>query len=68
MTAGELDKHNKSQLDSEACNSKGRVGHDSDMASCVLVLAGPAGIFLNSQNIYPDVIEILFPPQIVSTR
>lgn len=27
----------------------GRTGHDSDMAACILFLAGPGGLFLNAQ-------------------
>lgn len=33
---------------------KGRPGHDSDMAACILFLAGPGGLFLNAQVLYPD--------------
>ena len=32
----------------------GRTGHDSDMAACILFLAGPGGLFLNAQVLYPD--------------
>ena len=32
----------------------GRTGHDSDMAACTLFLAGPGGLFLNAQVLYPD--------------
>lgn len=32
----------------------GRVGHDSDIAACILFLAGPGGVFLNGQVLYPD--------------
>lgn len=32
----------------------GRPGEDSDMAACILFLAGPGGLFLNSQILYPD--------------
>ena len=33
---------------------KGRHGHDTDMGACILYLAGPGGVFLNGQVIYPD--------------
>ena len=33
---------------------KGRTGQDSDMASCILFLAGPGGLFFNAQVLYPD--------------
>ncbi len=32
----------------------GRFGYDSDMAACLLYLAGPGGVFLNGQIIYLD--------------
>lgn len=32
----------------------GRKGKDADMAACILFLAGPGGLFLNNQVIYPD--------------
>ena len=32
----------------------GRTGQESDMAACILFLAGPGGVFLNSQVLYPD--------------
>ena len=32
----------------------GRPGSDSDMAACILYLAGPGGLYLNGQVIYPD--------------
>ena len=32
----------------------GRPGSDADMAACILFLAGPGGVFLNSQVLYPD--------------
>ncbi|XMA10543.1 hypothetical protein WAI453_003334 [Rhynchosporium graminicola] len=54
MTAGESDEHQKSQLDSEASNPAGRYGHDTDMGACILFLAGPGGVFLNGQVVYPD--------------
>lgn len=54
MTAGESNEHQKSELDSEASNPAGRFGHDTDMGACILFLAGPGDVFLNSQIIYPD--------------
>lgn len=33
---------------------EGRTGNDSDMAACILFLAGPGGLFLNAQVLYPD--------------
>lgn len=54
MTSGESNEHQKSTLDSEASNPAGRYGHDTDMAACLLFLAGPGGVFLNNQILYPD--------------
>ena len=31
-----------------------RTGNDADMAACILFLAGPGGLFLNNQVLYPD--------------
>ncbi|PMD38907.1 NAD(P)-binding protein [Hyaloscypha variabilis F] len=62
MTAGESNEHQKSSLDSEASNPKGRYGHDTDMGACVLFLGGPGGQFLNGQVIYPDGGNILMNP------
>ena len=31
----------------------GRTGHDYDMAACLLFLAGPGGLFLKAQVLYP---------------
>ncbi len=33
---------------------KGRTGDDRDIAAAVLYLAGPGGVFLNGQILYPD--------------
>jgi NAD(P)-dependent dehydrogenase (short-subunit alcohol dehydrogenase family) len=60
MTAGDSNEHQKSELDSEASNPAGRYGADTDMGACILFLAGPGGVFLNSQIIYPDGGE--YPP------
>lgn len=54
MTAGESNEHQKSELDIEMSNPAGRFGHDADMGACILFLAGPGGVFLNSQILYPD--------------
>ncbi len=54
MTAGDSNEHQKSELDMESSNPAGRLGHDADMGACILFLAGPGGMFLNSQIIYPD--------------
>lgn len=54
MTAGDSNEHQKSELDSEASNPAGRYGHDTDMGACLLFLAGPSGVFLNGQVVYPD--------------
>jgi NAD(P)-dependent dehydrogenase (short-subunit alcohol dehydrogenase family) len=62
MTAGESNEHQKSSLDSDASNPAGRYGHDTDMGACVLFLAGPSGMFLNGQVIYPDGGNILVSP------
>lgn len=55
MTAGSSNEHMKSELDdSKASTPAGRYGKDTDMGACILFLAGPGGVFLNSQIIYPD--------------
>lgn len=54
MTTGESNEHQKSEMSSDASNPAGRYGHDTDMAACLLFLAGPGGVFLNNQIIYPD--------------
>ena len=54
MTAGSSGEDQKSKLDMKMSNPAGRTGHDSDMAACILFLAGPGGTFLNSQVLYPD--------------
>jgi len=35
------------------CNV-GRPGADTDMGACILFLAGPGGLFLSSQTLFPD--------------
>ncbi|KAL8939061.1 MAG: hypothetical protein Q9216_003568 [Gyalolechia sp. 2 TL-2023] len=54
MTAGDSGSDQKSELQPKSSNPAGRPGSDSDMAACILFLAGPGGVFLNSQVLYPD--------------
>ena len=55
MTAGSSGEDQKSKLDASGMsNPAKRTGHDSDMAACILFLAGPGGLFMNSQVLYPD--------------
>ncbi|KAL8885671.1 MAG: hypothetical protein Q9192_006607 [Flavoplaca navasiana] len=49
MTAGSSGDDQKSELKPESSNPAGRPGSDSDMAACILFLAGPGGVFLNGQ-------------------
>jgi NAD(P)-dependent dehydrogenase (short-subunit alcohol dehydrogenase family) len=62
MTTGKSDDTQKSEIDKELSNPAGRPGNDADMAACVLYLAGPGGLFLNSQVIYPDGGNVLVQP------
>jgi len=62
MTAGSSGDDQKSKLEMEMSNPAGRTGKDSDMAACILFLAGPGGVFLNSQVLYPDGGNILVQP------
>lgn len=62
MTAGSSGEDQKSKLDMSMSNPAGRIGHDSDMAACILFLAGPGGLFLNAQVLYPDGGNILVQP------
>lgn len=62
MTAGSSNEDQKSQLSGGSTNPAGRPGHDTDMAACILYLAGPGGVFLNGQVIYPDGGNILTQP------
>ena len=62
MTAGSSGDDQKSNLDVQMSNPAGRTGHDSDMAACILFLAGPGGLFLNNQVLYPDGGNILVQP------
>lgn len=54
-------------MDTEASNSSGRSGHETDMGACILLLAGQAGTFLNEQVIYPDGGEALIISEIERT-
>ncbi|KAK0510833.1 hypothetical protein JMJ35_006385 [Cladonia borealis] len=62
MTAGSSGEDQKSKLDMEMSNPARRTGHDSDMAACILFLAGPGGLFLNGQVLYPDGGNIMVQP------
>ncbi|KAI4102421.1 MAG: hypothetical protein LQ345_007374 [Seirophora villosa] len=62
MTAGSSGDDQKSDLEPKSSNPAGRPGSDSDMAACILFLAGPGGVFLNSQVLYPDGGNILVQP------
>lgn len=54
MTAGSSNEDQKSELNMKSSNPAGRPGKDTDMGACILYLAGPGGVFLNGQVIYPD--------------
>ena len=62
MTAGSSDEDQKSRLDMNMSNPAGRPGSDADMAANVLFLAGPGGVFMNGQVLYPDGGNILVQP------
>ncbi|KAI4232057.1 MAG: hypothetical protein L6R40_007529 [Gallowayella cf. fulva] len=62
MTAGSSGEDQKSELEPKSSNPAGRPGSDSDMAACILFLAGPGGLFMNSQVLYPDGGNILVQP------
>lgn len=62
MTTGESGDDQKSKIDRQVGNPAGRPGKDEDMAACILFLAGPGGLFLNSQVVYPDGGSILVNP------
>ena len=59
MTVGSSGEDQKSKLDMSMSNPAGRTGHDSDMAACILFLAGPGGLFFNAQVLYPDAGRLL---------
>ncbi len=62
MTAGSSGDDQKSKLDMEMSNPAKRTGHDSDMAACLLFLAGPRGLFMNGQILYPEGGNLLVQP------
>lgn len=64
MTTGESGEDQKSQIDKKLSNPAGRPGSDQDMAACILYLAGPGGLFLNGQIIYPDGGNITVQPAV----
>jgi hypothetical protein len=59
-------------LSGSSSNPAGRPGHDTDMGACILYLAGPGGVFLNGQIIYPDgggfSLRVSFKPWCSSVR
>lgn len=62
MTTGESDEQQKSEIEGGSSNPAGRPGSDSDMGACILFLAGPGGVFMNNQILYPDGGNILVQP------
>ncbi|KAL8970247.1 MAG: hypothetical protein Q9183_001610 [Haloplaca sp. 2 TL-2023] len=62
MTAGSSGSDQKSELKPSSSNPAGRPGSDSDMAANILFLAGPGGLFMNGQVLYPDGGNILVQP------
>jgi NAD(P)-dependent dehydrogenase (short-subunit alcohol dehydrogenase family) len=62
MTAGSSGDDQKSKLEMEMSNPAKRTGHDSDMAACLLFLAGPGGLFMNGQILYPEGGNLLVHP------
>ncbi len=51
-------KIRKSELDMEMCNPASHFGHDTDMAACILFLAGSGSAFLNSQRLCLDEVKL----------
>lgn len=45
----------------------GRPGSDSDVGACILFLAEPGGLYLNSQVLYPDGGGFVAPVETAST-
>ncbi|KAL9127809.1 MAG: hypothetical protein Q9217_003393 [Psora testacea] len=62
MTTSSSGDDQKSKLDMKMSNPAGRAGNDSDIAACILFLAGPGGLFLNNQVLYPDGGNLLVEP------
>ncbi|KAI5801284.1 short chain dehydrogenase/reductase [Geopyxis carbonaria] len=63
MTADKSGEDQKSMLEGMGQSlPAGRTGDDKDMAAAILYLAGPGGVFLNGQVLYPDGGNILTSP------
>jgi NAD(P)-dependent dehydrogenase (short-subunit alcohol dehydrogenase family) len=62
MTTGESDEQQKSEIKVTSSNPAGRPGSDTDMGACILFLAGPGGLFMNNQILYPEGGNLLVAP------
>jgi hypothetical protein len=62
MTTGSSDEQQKSELSQGMSNPAGRGGADSDMASSILFLVSPAGLFYNNQLLHPEGGQLLNAP------
>lgn len=62
MTADSSGDDQKSKLGMQMSNPAQRTGHDSDMVACILFLAGPGGLFMNGQVLYPEGGNLLVQP------
>lgn len=62
MTTEGSNEANKSELEKEIECPAGRAGRDEDMAAAALYLAGPGGLYLNGQVLYPDGGMVLTSP------
>ena len=62
MTTGKSDEQQKSEIEGGSSNPAGRPGSDADMGACILFLAGPGGLFMNNQILYPDGGNVLVSP------
>lgn len=65
MTTGESDENQKSELSKKIGNPAGRGGADSDMASSILFLVSPAGLFYNNQLLHPEGGQMLNAPSAI---
>jgi hypothetical protein len=65
MTTGSSDDKQKSELSSKLGNPAGRGGADSDMASSILFLVSPAGLFYNNQLLHPEGGQMLVAPSAI---
>lgn len=65
MTTGSSDDKQKSELSSKIGNTAGRGGADSDMASSILLLVSPAGLFYNNQLLHPEGGQMLNAPSAI---